>query len=160
MDLRPSLPALAFAVAVAGCGSQSSSGAVSASDGATLYACATETRAPPYMPGMHETSASGTYVATLMASVPAPPIQGNDTWTVQIATAAGAPAGGLTIGVVPFMPDHGHGTSIQAIVTDQGSGVYQMAPLYLFMEGYWTITLNLQGGSAAPDSVMFPVCIP
>jgi len=151
---------LALLLGVAGCGSQTSGG-VSSTDGSALYSCATETRAPPYMPGMTETSSGGRFVTTLMTSMPAPPAQGSDDWMIQVADTSGSPVDGLSIVVTPFMPDHGHGTSVQAVVTDQGNGVYSLAPLYLFMEGYWTVTLNFQGGAAGvADSVMFPVCIP
>jgi hypothetical protein len=59
----------------------------------------------------------------------------------------------------PFMPDHGHGTGVKAVVTPTGSdGRYEVAPLYLFMPGYWEVTLTVQTG-AVRDDVVFPVCI-
>jgi hypothetical protein len=126
-----------------------------------LYSCATETRAPDdYTEAVTRTSAKGTYVATVTTSNPSPPAKGSDSWTVQIDDAGGAAIDGLTIGVVPFMPDHGHGTTVRALVTADGGGVYVMAPLYLYMEGYWEVTLNLQPPGGTPDTVMFPVCIP
>ncbi len=117
-------------------------------------------RAVPYMPGMTETSSNGSFVIALMSSVPGPPIQGSNEWTIGVQDVSGSPVDGLTIGVTPWMPDDHHGTSVQAAVTDQGNGIYSMTPLYLFMEGYWTVTMSLQSSSGMSDSVVFPVCIP
>lgn len=151
--------AVTLAAAVAGCSSQPS-GAASSSDGSDQYPCATETRALPYMPGMTEPSANGLFAVALMSSVPGPPIQGANTWTIGVNDATGSPVDGLTIGVTPWMPDDRHGTSVQAAITDQGNGAYSMAPIYLFMQGYWTVTMRLQSAAGMSDSVVFPVCIP
>jgi hypothetical protein len=44
-------------------------------------------------------------------------------------------------------------------VTPTGSdGTYAITPLYLFMAGYWEVTLTIQVG-ATRDDVVFPVCI-
>src|SRR5215471_3385660 len=111
---------LALGVAAGGCGSSTPASPPINGDAGMLYSCDTETRAQPYMPGMTVTSQKGGYVATLMASVPAPPARGNDSWTVQIADSNGTPIDGLTIMANPFMPDHGHGPSVRAVVTDNG----------------------------------------
>jgi hypothetical protein len=87
-------------------------------------------------------------------------VKGTNSWTIQIADGGGNAIDGLTIGVLPYMPDHAHGTTVEAVVTDTGGGVYGITPLYLYMEGFWTVTLSLQPASGASDSVVFPVCIP
>src|SRR5215471_3030388 len=86
----------------AGCGAQGTSSQLMSEDASMLYSCATETRAMPYMPGMTETSAKGAYMATLMSSVPGPPVKGNDSWTIQIADMNGTPVDGLTINANPY----------------------------------------------------------
>src|SRR5215831_14134415 len=137
----------------AGCGpTKTSSPITSNGDGSMLYSCATETRAPAYVLPMNETSSKGMFGATLMTSDPPKLVKGNNTWTVQIADMGGAPVDGLTIGVLPYMPDHQHGTTVQAVVTDNGGGVYEITPLYLYMEGFWQVTLSLQPASGASDS--------
>ncbi len=40
------------------------------------------------------------------------------------------------------MPDHGHGTSVNASVTANSDGTYTVAPLYFFMPGVWRINLR------------------
>jgi len=128
-------------------------------DGGTFYRCEAETRAQPYMPGMTELSRQGMFTAKLLQSEPGPPSKGNNAWTVQILDSAGVPVDGMTMKATPFMPDHAHGTGVKAVVTPTGSdGTYGIAPLYLFMAGYWEVTLNLTSGSTR-DDVVFPVCI-
>lgn len=87
---------------------------------------------------------------------PAMPIRGDNAWTVAIADASGAPMDGMAVSVRPWMPDHGHGTPVQAQITALEDGQYEIAPLNLFMAGYWEVTVS----TAEPeDSVVFKVCV-
>ena len=138
--------------------------------------CSKETRATPYAPGTVVASADGAVKVTLVDNRPGaadannPPgnwVKGSNTWDVTVTDGAGQPLDGLDIETVPKMPDHMHGTSITPIATDEGQGQYQISPLYLYMGGYWRITLNLRSAvdsgtsfGVAGDSVVFNVCIP
>ena len=119
-----------------------------------------ESRAIPYAPNLTRASASGAYQAVLVASDPAPPIKGTNVWTVQILDAGGVPQDGLAMTASPFMPDHNHPSTVKALVTPMGGGDYVVKPLYLYMPGYWEVTLSLQPPGGAKDTVMFPICIP
>jgi hypothetical protein len=143
--------------AVVGCGGQSAT-----PDATTgmLSSCKTETRAIPYAPGLSRPSDSGAFTAVLVDSVPGPPIKGSNDWTVRILDGGGNPVDGLTVTALPKMPDHVHPTSVVPVVTAKGGGVYDLAPVYLFMPGYWVVTLTLQPASGPSDTVTFPVCIP
>ena len=48
---------------------------------------------------------------------PRPPAVGTDAAQLQILDALGLPASGLGLEVVPWMPAHGHGTSVNPTVT-------------------------------------------
>jgi hypothetical protein len=162
-----------------------SGGASSATDGSSLVAadgpfvdCSQESRATPYTPGTVVRSDQGQFDVTLVENLPGaagankPPgtwTRGSNTWELQVRAASGeAAVDGLTIRAVPRMPDHGHGTSITPVTTDEGAGQYEVSPLYLYMSGYWQITLTIypptsDGGAATPlrnDSAVFNVCIP
>lgn len=132
-------------------------------DAGLLYSCATETRAKPYVPGLEVDSVSGAFKAALVSSVPGPPIKGSNAWTVTITDAAGAPQDDLTVTASPYMPDHRHPTTVRAVVTPahDGTGTYTVDPVYLYMPGYWEVTLTLQPASttAPKDTVVFPICI-
>ena len=73
--------------------------------------------------------------------------------------SGGAPVDGATLEVTPFMPDHGHGTSINAVVTPSGSnGEYDVTPVNMWMPGYWEVTVDIDDQGTA-DSAVFKVCI-
>ncbi|HEX2657105.1 MAG TPA: FixH family protein [Polyangia bacterium] len=161
--------ALAFAlIGASGCGS-SSEPMVTDAD---FYSCAEETRATPYQAGMSVTSRDGRFVIKVLDStwtdpsgnvISEAPAKGINAWTLEVDDAATLqPVDGLKINVTPRMPDHRHGTKTVA-VTAAGGGVYALNPLYLYMVGYWEITLDMTDAAgataAAPDSAMFHLCV-
>lgn len=176
--------ALAAACAAGACGGKSNTNQspMDAGDDGLAFATCLEAHADkgvmPYMPGVIDTSNKGTYTVTLVSNQPGAPadareagpeVKGVNTWSISVADGAAAPVDGLEIIAMPYMPDHRHGTSINAVTTGMGGGSYQITPLYLYMTGYWEITLNLQapaaadadGGAPPPaETVMFTVCIP
>ena len=120
--------------------------------------CATEDRDDDFAIGLSKT---GEYVvATFVSANPAPPIKGDNTWTLEFEDLAGEPVEGLTIVAVPMMPDHGHGTPVNAEVTVMPTpGQYELSPVNLFMTGYWEITLELTLPEGETDTVMFGFCV-
>jgi hypothetical protein len=79
------------------------------------------------------------------------PVVGNDSVELSVVRASdGAPADGLTVSVVPWMPSMDHGTS-GATVTGQGGGRYLVSDLYLFMPGTWVLKIAFSG--PATDNV-------
>jgi hypothetical protein len=80
-----------------------------------------------------------------LRSVPDPPVRGQNVGQLVVTDGTGQPVDGLTISVVPWMPSHGHGTSVNPLTTDDGSGVYVLNPLYLFMAGEWQLQMSFQG---------------
>jgi len=120
----------------------------------------TDARADAWTLPIAKASKNGSFDVTLLSSAASPPLIGDLTeWTVQVADAQGAMVDGATIDVKPFMPDHGHGTDAVAHVTAAGApGQYAIQPLYLFMAGYWTVTLTITSG-AVTDTVVYSVCL-
>jgi hypothetical protein len=96
----------------------------------------------------------------LVTGDPAPPARGINTWTVQVNGSNGGALGGLQMSALPFMPDHGHGSPLNATITDEGGGTYSVTPIDFFMPGVWrtTFTFPVDGGST--DSAAFFFCIP
>jgi hypothetical protein len=83
---------------------------------------------------------------------PDPPIIGLDAGELTVTDAStGAPAAGLTVSVVPWMPSHGHGSSTTPSVTETSPGVYVATPMSLFMSGQWEIRTTIAG--ALDDTV-------
>lgn len=119
--------------------------------------CAIETRDDDYAVGL---SKAGTFVtATFVSADPAPPALGDNTWVLSFSDSGGALLDGLDITVMPILPDHGHGTPVVAVITPTGApGQYRVAPVNLFMVGYWEITFEITQGDVQ-DSVMFGFCV-
>jgi hypothetical protein len=90
--------------------------------------------------------------------VPSPPAKGNNTFHVQLdSTGAGQSAGtdlmqsGLRVDL--RMPDHGHGTSVEPVITPNGTpGGFMVAPLYLFMPGIWRLEFEAYDASTGQSS--------
>ncbi len=105
-------------------------------------------------------SANGSFAVSLLSSTQSPPLIGDLTsWTLQIADPQGAMISGATVTVKPWMPDMGHGTSAEALITaGETPGQYVVTPLYLFMAGYWTMTFTITNG-AVSDTIVYSVCL-
>lgn len=138
--------------------------------------CDTETRAMPYQADLpvklQVTSRAGTFRLKVLQNtftdpsmkvLTEPPAKGNDVWTIETDSAdASTPVDGLMIAVSPYMPDHRHGTTPVG-VTANGGGTYTIAPLNLYMAGYWEITFDItdtSSGTSVIDSALVPICVP
>lgn len=138
------------ALSVAGCKESSS---------VRTTKCATETRADAYVAGLEKTGTQKSMRVRLLESKPGPPIKGDNEWRVQILDPKGGPISGAALTVTPLMPDHRHGTAIKAVVQEQGGGEYRVAPINLFMPGFWTITFALKHQDGALDQAVFSFCV-
>lgn len=73
---------------------------------------------------------------------PDPPRVGPNALHIQVLDAAGDPVEGATLTVEPFMPAHGHGSSEDPVVTEQGGGHYRADPITFTMPGQWEVTIE------------------
>lgn len=94
---------------------------------------------------------------------PSPPAKGNNTFHVHVSDAAGAAMQG-DLRVDLRMPDHGHGTSIEPVITpDAAPGTFTIRPLYLFMPGVWRLEFSAfdDATELAPmlDSTVLHFCV-
>ncbi len=155
-----------FCLAVAGCaGNHDQAAETDAGTGPEAAVilpalCASDARVQTFSPGMEQTGRSGMYKARLLEMAPAPAAKGDNGWTVQIVDGKGAPLDGAKLTVKPFMPDHGHGSSIVPLVTATGSeGKYTVTRLNLFMPGIWQITVNVTSSAKTTDAIVFTFCV-
>ena len=107
------------------------------------------TPAPPPLsfgaePDQMVTSDSGALTIAVRFA-PDPPTAGEDAAQLVFTDATGAPVAGLDLSVVPWMPAHGHGTSVNPTVTETEPGVFVASPLYLFMPGSWELRMTTAG---------------
>jgi hypothetical protein len=73
--------------------------------------------------------------------------------TITDTTAGGAPATGLALTVLPWMPAHGHGTSTTPTVSETAPGVYVATPIDFYMAGQWELRTTIAG---ALDDMVTP----
>ena len=108
-------------------------------------------------------SASGALSVAVWWS-PAQPTVGYDAGQLAITDQTGAPVSGATLTVVPWMPAHGHGASVQATITETAPGVYAAAPLDFYMSGAWVLRTRIQRAgdaeAAIDDTAQPPIDIP
>jgi hypothetical protein len=120
--------------------------------------CAAETRDDDFAIGLTK---SGSLVrGTFVSGDPAPPIKGDNTWVLDFTDLDGAPLVGSTITALPMMPDHGHGTPINAeVLALDEPGRYEITPVNLFMTGLWQTTFDVTLAGGEQDSLMFAFCV-
>lgn len=120
--------------------------------------CAAETRDDEFMIGLRKTGEQ--LSVTFVAADPAPPIKGDNTWTVAITDPSDQPLADANItAVTPWMPDHGHGTPIEAVVSaGDNPGEFVITPINLFMSGLWEVTLDVEVGGAS-EAIVFAFCV-
>ena len=115
---------------------------------------------PPTFPADALTAAASTsgQLHVELRTDPQPPVHGAIAGQLAITNAAGEPVDGLDLAVVPWMPSHGHGTSITPRITAQGQGLYLVEQLYLYMGGTWELRTTISG--AVDDEVVPNVEVP
>lgn len=146
-----SLAAIAALVA-AGCSDGSESGGSGGQGGSS---CTGDT----FSAGLQKSGKAGKLTVTLESADPAPPQKGDNRWTIRVTDPAGAPISDASVAVTPFMPEHGHGTSVQAVVTPKGDGRYELFPVNFLMPGKWEITLDVGLPGGQGDSVVYAFCV-
>jgi hypothetical protein len=121
--------------------------------------CGAAERYEAYVPGMQREGEFGA-VVSIQSAVPGPPEKGDNVWQLLIEDADGDGMDELDLLVAPFMPDHGHGSPVDPVVTpDDGPGEY-VVDLVFNMGGFWEISIGLNDADGeAIDEVAFGICI-
>ena len=75
-----------------------------------------------------------------------PPTRGLSTVIMHVTDAkTGAPQDGLQVAALPWMPAHGHGTTIKTAIEAKGGGTYVISRVNMFMGGKWDLRLSFSG---------------
>jgi hypothetical protein len=88
---------------------------------------------------------------------PRPPTVGSGAVQLTFKDTNGAGMSGLGLTVVPWMPAHGHGTSVDPTVTETATGTFVATPLYLFMPGSWELRMTTSGSVDDTAKVSFEI---
>jgi hypothetical protein len=155
-------------------------GTDAAPDDSGVVDCTTDPLAETYAPNMQQSGKGGLKFVLVKVMNPTeqgtmvegPPAVGTNTWTLKLLDQSGAPITNATfppgtiapwpaawpVGVYPYMPKHGHGSSAWPMITNNMDGTYTIDNVYLFMAGLWQININVKAGTQA-DSTVFGFCV-
>ncbi len=98
-------------------------------------------------------SVSGHLVVTVRSSPPRPGT-GVNAVQLTIVDDRGAPVDGAAVTATPWMPAHGHGTSVVPSISARGDGVYEIDRVLFFMPGRWELRAEIVPEGQAPDHVV------
>jgi hypothetical protein len=101
-------------------------------------------------------SNSGSLTLSVRSAPTSPPQRGCGALQYAITDSNGNPVDGLTLDVVPWMVDMGHGSSITPIVTAQGQGEYLVTYVDLYMPGKWQLQTSVYADGASSDAGSSP----
>jgi hypothetical protein len=96
---------------------------------------------------MTVTSQSGALRIDVRTTPQQPPSRGVSSVDYRVVDANQKPVDGLTISVVPWMPDMGHGASTTPTVEAMGNGHYVVTNVEMFMPGRWDLRTTISGSS-------------
>jgi hypothetical protein len=125
--------------------------------------CSKVSGADTFVVGLQKIGRDGLLDFKMMSADPAPPARGDNTWVVQVSSmdsgVVGSPVDGASLVVTPFMPAHGHGTSIDVEVNAMTTpGYYELSPVNLWMPGVWETTIRASA-SGTTDTVIYRFCV-
>jgi hypothetical protein len=121
--------------------------------------CDAESRAEAFVPGLGKRTDDGVLV-TISEAEPTPPARSDNTWFLALVGSDGEPLTGAQLVLDAKMPDHGHGSPREAVITELGEGRYRAEPVALFMPGFWTIDVSVSVQDEPSGAVHFGFCVP
>ena len=105
------------------------------------------------------TTDAGSFRIAMQSAPDAVPSRGVNTLRLVVTRISdGAPASGLVLDVVPWMPAMGHGASVKPTVeVGAEPGSYTVRNVNLFMPGLWEIRTTITGSSSDHVAPKFDV---
>ena len=104
---------------------------------------------------LSKTTDNGLYVASLAADQSPVPVGAIHTWTVTVTTPDGEPVDTAEIAIDGGMPQHGHGLPTKPeVTTDLGDGSHLIEGMKFNMDGWWTLTVSIDGAEGS-DTATF-----
>lgn len=112
-----------------------------------------------FEPGMSKLAEPAGVAIELLVAEPSPPVVRDDnTWTLKLNDAEGAPLLGAELLVSPYMPKHQHG-SAEVLVRELGEGEYRLSRIELIMPGVWEIPISVTPHDGESSETEFRLCI-
>jgi hypothetical protein len=113
-----------------------------------------------YQRGLEKAGNKQGIKVAIVDAEPAPPqAEVYNKLRVRVTDGGGQPMDDVALVIHTLMPEHNHGVTVPIKVTPLGQGEFEINPLYLFMAGFWEITVIVQQGSDETDRVTFSFCV-
>jgi hypothetical protein len=109
--------------------------------------------------GMSKTTESGALTVAIVAATPAPPLQGENSWTAQLSGESGEPTTGASVSFTGRMPLHRHGLTTLPLIRELDGGRYEIQPIILFMPQLWELSVGVTRNDET-EAVTFDICVP
>lgn len=77
---------------------------------------------------------------------------------IQVKDAQGKMVPGCVLKVMPNMAAHGHGSSQESVISEEGKGHYH-AEVFFQMKGSWDVMIRAEQGTEFGEKV-FPISVP
>jgi len=103
------------------------------------------------------TSDNGDLILDVRTAPSQPPSRGTTSVDLHVTDAKGAPRDDLTLSVVPWMPDMGHGASTKPTVEAMGDGHYEVSGVSMFMPGRWELRTKVAAPINDSAKVVFQI---
>ena len=98
-------------------------------------------------------SDNGAFVLDLIPKV-SMNLVGLNRYEIILADEQGIAVEQAQITMIPWMPDHGHGTDREPVITPMGNGVYEVDDVVYTMPGLWHLNVEISTDSMT-DNVRF-----
>lgn len=110
------------------------------------------------MVGLRLLGADTKLALELLSSDPQRPSKGDNTWVVELQSFDSSPLSAPKLEIFPFMPDHGHGTTLPPLVRPLGNAQFEISELNLWMPGFWTMRFDVEAEGMV-DEMSLPLCV-
>jgi hypothetical protein len=81
------------------------------------------------------------------APEPNPPSTGDNALSISLMDDQGAALAGADVGIEPWMPSMGHGSSTTPQMTELGAGAYRATNIQFTMPGHWELRVQVEAGA-------------
>jgi hypothetical protein len=139
---------LALGLFALGCTGESSGASGGEGGGETVF---------PAAPLATVVTQGGDLVVEVRTAPKQPPTRGLIKVEYLVTDAAGKPVDGLDLGVQPWMPEMGHGTSTKPSIEAMGEGRYVLSNVAFFMPGRWELRTSIAGAMNDSATVGFQI---
>ena len=111
-----------------------------------FLACGSDGSSEDYQDQYGVVSDHGVFVLDLIPKVSLN-LVGRNRYEINLADRQGKPLDQAQITIIPWMPDHGHGTDREPSISPMGNGVYEVDDVVYTMPGLWHLNVEISTAS-------------